>query len=347
VINLALYLGIIYYTADLGGDFTIYRKLFQDIGNQTLAEFLLYQRKEIIYSMYSFIMYKLTFGSFNLYVGLTISVIYLLNGMGLIKYSIERNNSLASPALIILMLMLFPPLFHLNGVIFRQNLALSVLFYAIAMFRNNSYKLILMVTVAVFIHYSSALILGIYIITNNLTNLRRIFPLLLGIMVVYFYGLDLINWLASYNESIKYLSLRIVRSDIYDNVDNSSLANMVVPKITFIVQLILALFNVYKKPSFFSKMFLVYSVVFGFILLGIDYRVLEYRIFLMNYFFIGFVILDSLSTINFDITKSSLKFSFILFPLTLAFFFFYISVRELKNDYLDFWQLMISPLFLN
>lgn len=341
VVCLSVYLGLIYYTAELGGDMTIYRKLFQDSDEKGLFEFILSQRKELVFSSYTYIMQKLTLKSFNLYVGFTISVMYLLIGMSLMKYSILREKFPGDFTVLIIMVMLFPPLFHLNGVIFRQNFALSLSFFAIVHYRTELYKLLIVSLISVLIHYSAAFIIMIYCITINSYSLKRSSLVLLIGLLFYLYGIEVLVYLGKYSESIKYLYLRLVRTDIYESVDTSNIANMVVPKITFISQVIIAVINLSKGKNFFSRMFIVYAILMAVIILAFNYRVLEYRLFLMNYFFLGFVCLELLNRSHIKLSK---LLSIIFYPAAMSFLFLYISYRNVQNNYLETWWLISSPL---
>ena len=341
VVCLSFYLGLVYYTADLGGDMTIYYKVFQDSDDKGLFEFIISQRKELIFSSYTYIMHKLTLKSFNLYVGFTISLMYVLIGMSLIKYSIIKEKKCAGDfTVLVIMVMLFPPLFHLNGVIFRQNLALSLLFFALVHYRAETIKLLAVSLISILIHYSSAIILMIYLITLNSYSLKRVCGIFIFAFLFYLYGLEVLVFLGEYSESIKYLYLRLVRTDIYNSVDTSDIANMFVPKVAFILQVMMAVINLYKGNYFFSRMFVIYAILMIVIIFAFDYRVLEYRLFLMNYFFLGFINIEFFDRAQIRLSK---LFSSILYPGSLTLFFIYISYRNLQNNYLETYWLIVSP----
>ena len=345
ILGLSYYLSLIFYTANLGGDLMIYKELFLRSTDVGIVDFLTDQRKEIFYSVYSYLLNNLTNGAFDFYIGLTIFIMYFILFKSIVNFSKKKLLDVNKTNIIIILIAFFPPLFHLNGIIFRQNLALFILFLGFSMFEKKLFKLILVSTIASLIHYIAFPIFLLSLIGSNIFQKKHIIKIIISSFLIYNYGFIFLEFLSSFSESFKYLFLRMARDDIYNTVDSGNVEKMLIPILLFLFQLIISIITYLKNKSFFSFLFVKYSLIFIFIYIFIDYNVLEYRLLLINYFFIPFVIIEFLITFSNKIRNKIFSGLVILLPVYIALFFLYISIRNEPNLYKDTFVLLTNPFF--
>lgn len=343
ILSLSYFLALIFYTANLGGDLMIYKELFLRSTDISFIDFIKNQRKEIIYSFYSFLFNKLTNGAFNFYIGFTVFVMYFILFKSIINFSKKKLLDSNKINTLIIFIAFFPPLFHLNGIVFRQNLALFLLFFGFSMFEKNSYKLILTALISSLIHYVAFPIFLLSLIDANLFKRKNAAKIIISSYLIYNYGFIFLEFLSSFSESFKYLFLRIARDDIYNAVDSGSVDKMIMPVLFFLFQLIIAVKTYYDNKSFFSFLYIKYSFVFVFIYFFVDYNVLEYRLLLINYFFIPFIVIEFLMTLSIKIRNKIFSGLVTLLPVYIALFFFYISIRNVPNLYKNTFVLLTNP----
>lgn len=345
ILSLSYFLALIFYTANLGGDLMIYKELFLRSTDISFIDFIKNQRKEIIYSVYSFLFNKLTNGAFNFYVGFTVFIMYFILFKSIINFSKKKLLDSSKINILIIFIAFFPPLFHLSGIVFRQNLALFILFFGFSILKKKSFKLILISILASLIHYIAFPIFLLSLIDTSIFKRKNVIKIILSTYFIYNYGFIFLEFLSSFSESFKYLFLRIARDDIYKAVDSSSVEKMVIPVLFFLFQLIISITTYFKNKSFFSYLYIKYSLVFMFIYLVVDYNVLEYRLLLINYFFIPFVIIEFLMTFSNKIRNKIFSGLVILLPVYISLFFLYLSIRNEPNLYKDTFVLLTNPFF--
>jgi hypothetical protein len=345
ILSLSYFLALIFYTANLGGDLMIYKELFLRSTNISFIDFIKDQRKEIIYSVYSFLFNKLTNGAFKFYVGFTVFIMYFILFKSIINFSKKKLLDSSKINILIIFIAFFPPLFHLSGIVFRQNLALFILFFGFSIFKKKSLKLILISVLASLIHYVAFPIFLLSLIDTSMFKRKNVIKIIFSTYLIYNYGFIFLEFLSSFSESFKYLFLRIVRDDIYNAVDSGSVEKMLIPVLLFLFQLIISIITYLKNKSFFSFLYIKYSLVFIFIYIFIDYNVLEYRLLLINYFFIPFVMIEFLMTFSDKIRNKIFSGLVILLPVYIALFLLYISIRNEPNLYKDTLVLITNPFF--
>ena len=345
ILGLSYYLSLIFYTANLGGDLMIYKELFLSSTDIGIVDFLKDQRKEIIYSVYSYLLNNLTNGAFDFYIGFTVFIMYFILFKGIINFSKKKLLDSSKINILIIFIAFFPPLFHLNGIIFRQNLALFILFLGFSMFEKKLFKLILVSTIASLIHYIAFPIFLLSLTGSNIFQKKHIIKIIISSFLIYNYGFIFLEFLSSFSESFKYLFLRMARDDIYNTVDSGSVEKMLIPILLFLFQLIISTITYLKNKSFFSFMYIKYSFIFLFIYVFIDYNVLEYRLLLINYFFIPFVMIEFLIIFSDKIRNKIFSGLVILLPVYIAFFFLYLSIRNEPNLYKNTIVLITNPFF--
>ena len=342
---LSYYLALVLSTANLSGDMMIYKELFISSNDTGFIQFFKTQRKEILYSIYSFLLSKLTNGAFDFYVGFTVFIMYFIFFKSIVflskKHLLETNKANT----IILLIGFFPPLFHLNGIIFRQNLALFILFFGFSYFEKKSFKLLLTALIASLFHYIAFPIFLLSLFKKSIFKIKNLVKIFISFFFIYNYGFLFLEFLSYFSESFKYLFLRIVRYNVYDNFDNSSVEKMIVPILFFLFQLFISIITYFKKKSFFSFLYLKYSILFLSIYIFVDYNVLEYRLILINYFFIPFVIIEFLEIFSKKVKNNLYSILIIFTPIYLFLFFSYLFIRNVPNLYKDTIILLTNPFF--
>lgn len=342
--SLSYFLALVLSTANLGGDLLGYKKLFLSSTDVNVMNFLKSQRKEIVYSGYSFILSKLTNGAFNFYVGFTVFIMYFILFKSIANYAKNILLDFNKTYILIVFIAFFPPIFHLNGILLRQNLAVLILFYGFSSMKKVSWKYILLSLIASLIHYIAFPLFLLSLLDTRLFKRKNVIGSLFVMFIFYNYGNLFLDLLSSYSESFRYLLVRMERDDIY-NGDSGSVEEMLIPVLLFALQLIISVTAFLKKKSFFSFLYIKYSVVFLLIYVFIDNNVLEYRVLLINYFFIPFVSIELLMAYSVKIRNTIFAGLLVILPVYIAVFFFYISIRNEPNAYRDTLVLLTNPLF--
>lgn len=341
--GLSYYLSLILFTAELGGDLMNYKSLLKDSKFSSFFEFLSDERKEPVFTLYVYIMNWFLNGNFNLFVGVTIFIMYFFLFKSIIKISRKNLLSHYNQSIVLIYFAFLPFMFHLNGIIFRQNLALAIFIFAYSSFPIHSKKMLLISLIGALIHY---IVLPIYIISilnKNLFRGKNLIILLLILIIVINFGYEILEYLASISESFRYLFLRLVRDDIYENADFSNARNMIVPNVTFAVLLIISVINILNKKDKFSFFYLKYAIVYIIVFFFVDHRVLEYRLLLINYFFVPFVLIEFAAFIRKEIKNKLFNFLLLMLPTYLLLFYFYINFRNEPNQYKQIINLLVNP----
>lgn len=344
ILSISYFFGLTYFTSDLGGDLMNYKILFFNSYDTNFFEFIEKQRKEVLFSTYSFTLNKLFRNNFYLYVGFTIFMVNILLLKSISKFSIDNTLSLKNTSILIALIGFFPPTFYLNGILFRQNLALALLFFGFSFFRKSPTKLFLISTSASLIHYVAFPVYLLSLINKRVFKSKNMIYILLTTLLLYNYGFIFLEFLSSFSESFKYLFLRIYRNDIYETVDNRRVEEMLIPFVLFLFQLILSLINSTRSNHYFSLLYIKYSIVFLLIYFFVDNNVLEYRWLLINYFFIPFILIEFVMAFSKKTISKIFSATVILIPVYIALFFFYLSIRNDPNLYKDTIILITNPL---
>ena len=341
---LSLFLSLIIVSSEIGGDLLNYKIIyFAAYDSKSLDIFVLSQRKEPLFTLLTWLLAGLTKGNFQLYLFIIIFVIYKLTFQTLINLSKLLNIQQSRINSLILLVAFFPFILHLNGIILRQNLSVVLLLfgYSRLLIKHSLINWIL-IFASVFIHFIAFIPLTIILLIElkfKLKTTLKVFGLILALVFI----LPKIQSITF----IDYLILRLYRSnDFYLNVDSSNVRNMIMPNLIFITTFFIALVNFIKQNKLlvknykFSKMYLIYALVYVITFIWVPMNVLEYRILLICYFLFPLIVAEYLYT-----KIKLLDYYHLILPFQIIIFFVYISIRDKPNNYKDILFLITSPFY--
>lgn len=294
---LALFLGLLNSLKVPENDLKMYLEHYNYAELKGLLEYLLYFGKEPFYYSLNYFFYKISFGSFTLYVIFFSVVSYYLIFKSIWKIHNKLKGSKYALLVTIAVAFLFPMLFSLSAHIMRQFLASSFIIYILTckiFYNENKYLFFLL---AVLTHTTSLIFIIIFLPLNKKVKLIRV--LLFSVLFVSFilslfiYANELYLIFES-TPVLSYLFLRLSNTDQYFQTDNLGFVN-------------------YALQLFIVAAFYIQSISKKFI--HIEYE--RYKLFFISLLLFLFIIS------NYYNTEIALRFSFYMyFFFPLAFYFF-------------------------
>lgn len=186
VIFASLLLGVINSGKVPENDLVTYKEWFELTGKLSVGQYVLLMGKEPAYFIYSYLMYYLSWGNFEIFLIITTALFYSIVGYSYIL--VWKSQEFSHNALIysLLILFLFSNLFLLSAHLIRQFIASSLVVYVVVnimCYKQN--KLWYFIT-AIFTHTSS-LIFGFVYVVKEKAKFKKIivFALLLSIVLIF------------------------------------------------------------------------------------------------------------------------------------------------------------------
>lgn len=352
---LALYLGLINSTKAITSDLLTYKEYFDMAGVTGFIDYISIHQIEPIFYLATYILNKLLFGNFNLYVIFFTFLGYYLVFISIHKYWKYEKHQSTTILLAVFLFAFFHNYFFLSTHLLRQALAGSLFFYFfIEKIVNNNNKWIILIF-AIFTHASSILLFVICFIPtlNRKLSLKRLIILAFITIGIISFGGQLISFLDNLTGNIPMLNYPFQRFSNMETLDNSWYSPES-GEVTFyreiyyfllIIMTTTYLWGSLKKNSYYL---LNVSIVFSIILeLFVFAGLLFMQMRLMSYVFL-FVpfVLPYLFVTNKLYKKSIFTNSASIMLLLIFIFRFYRSFGRTSFEFAPLEEILLYPVFL-
>lgn len=160
-------------------DLIMYKFWYEDVKNYDFVGYLFYHGREPLFFLYNYLIYYLTFGSFEAYLVIHTAICYSIMGYAILRmhkvFKFPKEYLVTS----ILVLFLFPHLFSLSVHLMRQFLAASILLlFTIDVAFYNKKRIVLFLA-ALMVHTTAFLFAILYLIKKiKSTKLVMLFVIL-------------------------------------------------------------------------------------------------------------------------------------------------------------------------
>lgn len=255
---IAIYFGLINTTKVPESDLLVYKGYFDRASFLSLEEFMALFNQELIFYFSTYILNKIFFGNFALYLIFTTFISYFLVFISIHKFWKVENKSIILYSVFIFAS--YNSFFFGTGLIIRQILAESIfLYFFIERIVNNKNRWFL-IPLAAFIHSSSLILFLICFIPKlkEKISLKTFMILLVTSVVLFVFGSSIIRILDSYTQGINWLnypfrmynSMGLMEDSWYDgkSVDSIRLSYLMF----FIFPIVFAYSNKNKGSRIFS-----------------------------------------------------------------------------------------------
>jgi len=217
---LALYLGLIMSTKEPISDWLNYKIQFELAESKNFIEYIIYFKKEPVFYIINFILYKIFVGSFTAYAVTIIFIGYFLFFISIHKFWRYFSNNYSIILFSILFFAFFNNHFSNSGHLTRQVLAGSFfIFFFIEKIVNKRNRW-LFVIMAVLIHSSSALLFIIIFIPSfvNKFSIKRFLVIFISFLVFSALGGVVYSYFNNLTSSISWLNYGFQRIETIDSL---------------------------------------------------------------------------------------------------------------------------------
>jgi len=203
---IAIYFGLINTTKVPESDLLVYKGYFDQASLLSLEEFMALFNQELFFYFFTFMLNKIFFGNFKLYLIFTTFISYFLVFISIHKFWKIENKSIILFSVFIFAC--YSSFFFATGHLIRQILAESIfLYFFIERIVNNKNRWFL-IPLAAFIHSSSLILFLICFIPKlkEKISLKKITVLIIICVCFFVFGSIIISILDSYTRGINWLN---------------------------------------------------------------------------------------------------------------------------------------------